>query len=330
MLSGFKKYANQVTPEIKDKQFISIVIPFRNEAKCLPELEKSLKNLNYPRDKFEVILVNDHSDDESAEILKTGSFIQVVESKGQGKKAAQLEGVKSAKYDLIACTDADCVLPENWLDEINAVFQLEQTAIAFGPVKFQTGNPRRKLEFMALIGSTFGMLRAGLHVMGNGANMAFKKDIYLNAIGGMRGEKVPTGDDVFLLHEISQRGLEIGTISSFGIVKTNAPETTQAFINQRLRWASKAKYYRSVSTIAIGALVFGINLLILIQIAFAVFAPSILPSLLTLLLGKMLIDFVLLKRFSKGFDEPFRLSDFLVQQVINLVLRARNCFAVPI
>src|SRR6478609_6302980 len=110
--------------------FISVIIPVRNEEKNIGTLLESLRTQDYYlRSNFEVIVVDDHSTDGSLEKCK--GHIQNLTSFSlgadeNGKKAALTYGIKHAKGEVIATTDADCLLPSDWLTTINSVFQDEQ------------------------------------------------------------------------------------------------------------------------------------------------------------------------------------------------------------
>ncbi|MGB4308918.1 MAG: glycosyltransferase, partial [Candidatus Cloacimonadaceae bacterium] len=95
---------------------ISVIVAARDEEHNLPRLLKSLDKLNYPKDLYEVIIINDHSTDGTLEILanhKADYNFHYIDWQGEqegvtGKKAALLQGINAAKHDILAFTDADC------------------------------------------------------------------------------------------------------------------------------------------------------------------------------------------------------------------------------
>ena len=183
---GWKRYLNSEQPSVPIEQGISIVIAFRNEAKNLPALLRSLAALNYPSEKVEFILVNDNSEDRGVQIVENWldtnfTSAKLLHGNSLGKKAAQYLGIQNATFEIIACTDADCELPKAWLKRINESFIDTKTELAFGAVEIAGENHAlQQLEFLALIGSTIGMLQKDWAVMGNAANMAFRKHCYLD------------------------------------------------------------------------------------------------------------------------------------------------------
>ncbi len=326
VLQGWYRYVATVPASLDAFQGISIVIPFKDEAINLPSLLKSLDELDYDIQKYEVLFINDASNDGGAHLISTwikqsDISATLLNSESPGKKAAQELGVLKARYDLIACTDADCIVPKKWLQRINEAFSNEDTKLAFGPVKFSSrGKNLQKLEFNALISSTMGMLGLGWSIMGNGANMAFRKHAYLEVTERLKQMNTPSGDDVFLLHELAKMGKQPQfLVGRDSMVKTRPQSTFNALLNQRIRWASKAKYYRNRATILIGSLVLATNLLLLVLLIASAFWPHSIIAFAILLVVKAITDFILLKSHASYFNVPFRMGYFLLQELLNIV-----------
>ena len=323
LLRGWRLFTSEKKGESQLLNKISIVIPFRNEAQNLPNLFASLELLDYPKLDFEVLLLDDHSTDEGAKIAKewiakTNLAARLISAKGEGKKAAQSEGVSLASYSLIACTDADCEVPPDWLRNISASFLNQETALCFGPVTFSgDGHQLQKLEFSALIASTMAMLKLGWPVMGNAANMAFRKEVFLSAEEALH--KVPTasGDDVFLLHYVTKLGKKIGTFKA--LVTTLPQPDLKTFLSQRLRWAAKARYYQQRAALFVGALVLGVNVLLLAGLLALLFGAHLPWAFWILVSVKWIFDFALLKRSAGFFNQKLQLHIFLLQEILNVV-----------
>ena len=305
---------------------ISIVIPFRNEEEHLDRLFSALEQLNYPAPQFEIIMVDDHSTDKSAVLVKewaekTALQVRFFASDGNGKKAAQKLGVHQANHDLIACTDADCIPGREWLQRINATFNGEEIKLAFGPVVFNSAtNAFQRIEFVALIASTMAMLKLSWPVMGNGANMAFRKEAYLDAEAQLERWNTPSGDDVILLHTVGTDPNSVGIISGDGaLVFTDGSKTLGGFIQQRLRWASKAKYIRNQSAFLTGGLVFAVNAFLFISLLlYAMGLINHWPFVL-LFLVKFNLDFIFIKKVAPFFGEKAPSAVILVQEIINIL-----------
>jgi len=141
LVYGFGKVRPYVTKcDAVPKTFFSIVVPFRNERENLPVLLDSIRKLQYPIDLFEIILVDDFSEDDSVRFvynwrMENGSFqftlLENISVTGSPKKDAIARAVPLTK-DWIVTTDADCVLPENWLATLDAYIQQHKVAMLVG------------------------------------------------------------------------------------------------------------------------------------------------------------------------------------------------------
>ncbi|MEM2546698.1 MAG: glycosyltransferase [Candidatus Bathyarchaeia archaeon] len=101
---------------------ISIIVPVRNGAAKIKDLLDSLMNVDYDRDKLEIIVVDGNSTDATKEIVSSYPVKLVVEER-PGINGARNTGIKNSSGEIIAFTDYDCVVPENWVREIVKYFQ---------------------------------------------------------------------------------------------------------------------------------------------------------------------------------------------------------------
>jgi len=246
---------------------LSVVIACRNEAKNLNTLMPYLKNQT--NQNFELILINDHSVDDTWKIMNSYKTefknIKLLNSDRYGKKQALHIGIVNAKNDYILTTDADCLPHQRWIETIAAFKQKSQADLVVGPVviKAKQGifEKWQQTEFQSLIISGAGAIGSQLAFMCNGANLAFKKSVWLQSWKNLHHE-INSGDDVFLLHQIKKTGGNIQFIKSpQALVSTSACSTLQSFVKQRKRWASKSPYYRDFATIFIALSVFSISIL---------------------------------------------------------------------
>lgn len=321
-IKQLKKASFKQADNLQNK--ISVVIAFRNESDniiaCLAALEKQLYNNNL----FEVILINDHSEDNSVEKIeeyqtKSKLSIQLLHlSSEHGKKEALKLGIENANYPIIASTDADCEIPKNWLSYINQSFSDNETAMLLGPVSFNeqtTGNiffdSFQELDFLAMQALTFGALGNKLPILNNGANIAYKKTVF-EQVNGFDKHKTPSGDDVFLLEKfVAQQQLIKGILNQDFIVKTTKPSTLSDFIQQRLRWASKAKKYRNSNLIYFSSIIYLASLIQLLIYAEILFVENFGFIGIFLLTSKWLIDFILLYLASNFFNKKKHLVLFV-------------------
>lgn len=257
---------------IEDAAAVSVLVPFREEAKNLAALIDALMGQDYPSEKVELIFIDDHSTDSGAEIVKKklgNRLFQLLSMDKQfGKKAALRKGVEAASNELILTTDADCSMGEKWLESMMAYFQNDKPHLLVGPLSFQKKSGLWsaivRTEFAALIASTAGAIGINRPFMSNGANLGFSRALYLSLGDDDLKTNVASGDDVFLLHAIKRKFGKKAIITfaadKDALVITQSTSSLKDFFNQRLRWASKSKFYRDAFTITVGSLVFLGNL----------------------------------------------------------------------
>src|SRR3989344_3252080 len=112
--------------------FVSIIVPVRNVEKIIKPCLKSLNELNYPKDKYEVIIADSESTDRTPEIAKEYNAIYISTPK-RSVCAGRNEGFKVARGEIIAFSDADCVMDKNWIKNSIKYFQDKRVAAVGGP-----------------------------------------------------------------------------------------------------------------------------------------------------------------------------------------------------
>ena len=305
---GWFKKARERSIHKTDFPSISIIIPFRNEASSLCSLIQNLKSQYYPTEKFEVLFSDDFSDDKSVDIisqeireLTNFHLIHSYDINEPGKKASIERALNKARGDVIVNTDADCNLGPGWLKSIACKFRDPELQMLLAPVDIEYSTkslfPKfQSLEFMSLMGVTGGSANMGYPVMANGANMAIRKSKMLEARGKMRGRKLLSGDDMFLLQALKKLyPVKIKFLKNRkAIVKTKPTNTLKEFFIQRARWSSKSTAYRDVFTIFTGVTVAAINIFIVLLIPGFLFNPELLKPLAILWIIKLIVDFPIL------------------------------------
>lgn len=236
---------------------LSILIPFRNECDNLPSLFSSLLALEHRP--FEVVFIDDHSDDEGWKMLQKLIIenedldirFSIVQNKGQGKKEAIETGIGTAIGEIILTTDADCLLPPNWIGTYIASFRDQKLQFLAGPV--MSRGQSNFLEVFQQIewGSILLLTQSGFALsqpfMCSAANMGYRKEAFLK-VGAYAGNKAYlSGDDEFLLKKIIQAygGGAAGYLQG-NPVRTKPETTWKRLFAQRARWASKWKVHGSL------------------------------------------------------------------------------------
>ncbi len=244
--------------------FVSVLIPIRNEEENILSLLRQLERQEYSTARFEVVIIDDHSEDLSADVIKvfiakTGIDVTLISlDTTTGKKSALETGVRKAKGQVILCTDGDCKVLPTWISTYARVFSDEKIKMVTGPVKMVPVNgfgQYQALDFSSLIGFGAASLQLGIPSTCNGANMAYRKEVF-EELGGYEGNRqIPSGDDEFLLQKVHQRypnGVKF-LKKREAVVATAPKEDLKAFLQQRIRWSSKWRFHSSniVKTAAI-------------------------------------------------------------------------------
>ena len=210
---GFDKVNEFILKDIPAKTKFTVVVPFRNEAERLPFLLKSLMELNYPKDKFEVLFVDDDSDDDSVKLIEKflkdfGNGSKIIQNNRQTnapKKDAISTAIKLAKHEWIITTDADCIFPKYWLDTFDCFIQSCDVKCVVAPVSYANCDSFferfQALDFLSLQGVTIGGFGIHKPFLCNGANLAYTQKLF-EAVNGFDGNaQIGSGDDIFLLEK---------------------------------------------------------------------------------------------------------------------------------
>lgn len=238
--------------------FVTILIAARNEEEHIVQCVTSCLNQNYPPSKFEVIVVDDQSEDATYELLEkefTQSNFRLMRLgvyrrttiRGSKKKAISY-GVSHAQGDIIVQTDADCIVSSKWLSSMVTKLIQNDYDLVTGPVQikeeFGLLNKFQSLDFMSSCIMNAAGIQSRLHELGNGANIAFKKAVFLAHSGFEGNESIASGDDVFLMQKIAAKSKDKIAFnkSKDAIVTTYGLPTLRSFFSQRLRWAGKMKH----------------------------------------------------------------------------------------
>ena len=286
----------------------SVIVAFRNEQKNLPTLLNSIIKQTYSKNKFEVIFVNDHSEDDGVQLIDqylegSGVTYKIIHlESSHGKKKAIEYGVNSSQNETIVITDADCEMKSDWLRNMIGFFVQKNAVLLSGPVVLKSTpsifSRIQATEFATLITSSAALIGLKLPMMVNAANLVFSKEAFQEVKPYSSNEKVSSGDDIFLLHELKKHTKYRNRIffanASKVAVYTDGKNTIKTFLDQRIRWASKSKYYRDKQTLLIGFLIFLVNVLILIVFFQALWGVFSWNLLLFVVIYKWMLDTLLL------------------------------------
>lgn len=314
ILIGWKRTAGDGSHS--DDPAISVVIAVRNEQQHIGQLLDDLSLQAYST--FEVIIVDDHSDDDTRDVIfNRGYHFQKYHlNDGHGKKAAITYGIAVARGEIIVTTDGDCRVPPGWLQVIAKNFS-EKVNMLAGPVRM-TGNSfferLQTIEFASLIGSAASLISWHIPTMCNGANLAYRKSVFEKVNGFAGNDHVASGDDEFLMRKIHE--FEPGSITFLkdqdAIVSTASQPTVKRFASQRIRWASKWKLQTYLPAKLIGFFVF----LAQLSTVAAYVLVAIYPAMALALVLRFVIEAVVLRTFMKFLKIELSVSVLAVVQLI--------------
>lgn len=260
-------------------QTFSILIPARNEAHVIVKCLEDIMRQGYQQNLFEVIVINDHSTDETQLIVEQfckryPEFnVQIIHMHDDSeqrklKKAAITFGIKKATKNYIILTDADCERGTEWLSTLNHFISKKHCKMVYAPVAFKAENIFQKIqamEFAGLVGIGASAIRLKNPNMCSAANLMFEKKVF-DEVEGYKGyDGIASGDDEFLMHKVFKLyPNEVMFLKNEkAIVYTSANTSLHELADQRRRWVSKSTKYenRYITAILVGAYFFNASII---------------------------------------------------------------------
>ncbi|HET8829085.1 MAG TPA: glycosyltransferase [Pelobium sp.] len=287
--TGWQKIPYYTPHLFKPQTKVSVLIAARNEAESIHLTIEDIINQNYPAELFELIVVDDHSTDHTSQIIasyaqKGVKLIQLNESEALNsyKKKAITEAINVASGELIVATDADCRMGKNWLMNVVGLYQEKNYNLISSPVVYfqekSLFERLQTLEFLYLIGLGAAGIGNKMPSTCNGANLAYKKEVFFE-LGGFKGiDDLASGDDELFLHKVAHA--YPGTVgfckAHDACVYTHAKASVKEFIQQRRRWASKSVKYKDKRIIVLAVCMWIFNISLALNFVLAFFYPDFL------------------------------------------------------
>jgi cellulose synthase/poly-beta-1,6-N-acetylglucosamine synthase-like glycosyltransferase len=246
-LAGLKKKFDKIGEN--EMPSVSVIVAARNEEKNIQNCLQSLSELDYPKEKLEIILVNDESTDRTEEIIKAFisdkpnfSLINLKESSSKliGKSRPLAEGIKNTKGEIIFITDADCTVPKNWV-ETTASFYTKDVAMVNGFTNQKVNGAfsgMQAIDFIYLLFVAGGIANLGKPVSCIGNNISFRKSVY-DELGGFENLDKSVTEDFLLINEIRKlkKYKVIFVLNKTSLVSTRPCKTLSELSTQKKRWA---------------------------------------------------------------------------------------------
>jgi poly-beta-1,6-N-acetyl-D-glucosamine synthase len=292
---------------------ISVVVAFRDEEDAMPALLNSLLAQQYPAALWEVILVDDHSADRSAQFARDlaardARFTYIRNGPGEtGKKAAVNKGLQLASHEIVVTTDADCRMGPLWLSAIAGMYETQPVDMVIGLVdileKPGLFNSFQEVEFRGLVASGAAAAAGGRPIYCNAANLSFRRELYVAQADPMI-RSIASGDDtLFMLYVKQHFKRRIALLKSrSALVYTRGATGLRQFFDQRSRWASKSRYYTDRDILYTAGVVLALSvtmifsLILLLTGHYAWLFPGMLAA-------KSATDYVFLRNFMRIYDK---------------------------
>src|SRR5688572_1558020 len=315
---------------------ISVIIPVRNEEENIIACLESVCRQDYPEDLLQIIVLDDSSSDRTWEILQDYHYpgreifkarlTEVNNPEFSAYKKRSIDtGIGMAKGELIVTTDADCGHSPLWIKTMASFYEEKKAVFITAPVVLDCDRRLlqvfQSMDFMILQGITGASVQNNFHAMCNGANLAYTKEAF-NEVSGFAGiDHIASGDDMLLMHKIVQRfpGKIFYLKSQDVIVHSQPQKTWREFLNQRIRWASKAVHYKDKRLIFVLLLVYLFNFSFLILFAAGFFNYKYWIFLVAGWILKTLVELPFFYPVSRFYNRQWMLRWFFILQPMHIL-----------
>lgn len=316
---GMSKLERWETEHFTANTRFSIIIPFRNEEHNLPTLLKSIAALDYPKDRYELILVDDDSQDESAvvcrEFLKVHPDIQAQLLTGASRASSIMtaieSGIQAANYEYILRIDAHYILPEGHLSAFNAQLLHDKVDMMIGPLAYPILEMREKrgflsdfqsLDLLSLQAATQGSFGVGKPFLCSDVSLCYSKIGYETVKGFSENHKGVGEDNNYLLEKFLKADLRLAYVKNpAAVVRSPRQDNWKEVLSQRADWVTKTTANKNALGKWIGLLVFLTNIVLVLGI----------PAMLFNLLEPQYYAIAFVFKFNADFLLLYPMASFL-------------------
>ncbi len=332
LIIGYFRFiaSNRINTPVSE---ISIIVPAKNEEQVIEDCINSLKRLAYPEHKFEVIIVDDDSSDntyKSALKLTANKYnfkiIRVDNKSLPGKRGALLEGIRKASFPFIVITDADCMVPVNWLNSFSGLFE-QGFDFVFGPAPLirKHNNFIGGVSCMENLKSSFlsfSLASLALPYTAAARNMGFSKEAFFKIGEYSNTLDTLSGDDDLLLREAVKNKLKIKAFyAKDALVFSRAPSSLSEYLSQKTRHTQSSFHYLFIHRFILG-IWHSLNL-------FMVFSPLLIllnVHFIWVFVLRMLIALIVFSSIQNKFGYKFTPLEILLFDVVCEVFIVVNFF----
>lgn len=308
----------------KDLPSVSFLIPFRNEEENLKLLLDDIAAFDYPKELLQIIFVNDHSNDKSVEVINNSKLnfdFLVINSDGEGKKAALSKGITNAKNTWIVTTDADTRWTNSALKKLLSHPRINDVEMICGVVLLNRVSNNileilQEHEFAILQSAGVASLFKFEPLLNSGANLAFRKYSFNEVNGYENYMHIASGDDTFLMLEFAKRWSDSVVSNPGSMVSTSTVSNWSDYFQQRIRWGKKVSAYKDKSIKKSGLLFLLSNVGITVLMVLATFNLLGLFAGLVGLLFRFTSEYALLNRFYSYYKKELKVHEVFLVSVL--------------
>lgn len=244
MISFFEKRPSKKDASLPERYpTVSMLVPCFNEEKTLADTIDSLLAMHYPKDKLEIVVIDDGSRDNTATIAreyaqKYPTQVSFLQKENGGKYTALNLGIEKSRGEIIGCLDADSFAAQDALMEAVKMFESDPTAMAITPA-MQVYKPRKMLELMQSVEYTFGIFYkkmfdnlSAINVLPGPFSM-YKREVFEKIGHFKHAHNTEDMEIAFRMHANNLRIVNAHT----AYVYTTVPKTVRSLLKQRVRWS---------------------------------------------------------------------------------------------
>jgi glycosyltransferase involved in cell wall biosynthesis len=283
---------------------ISVIVCAKNESDNLKQFIPYIIGQDYHQ--FEIVLINDSSTDDTLAVMhhlkSTNPNVKVVDVKPNEKflshkKFALTLGIKSATYEHLLFTDADCKpVSKNWLKEMSEGFTNQKSIVlgygAHQKIKSSWLNKLIRFETLLTALQYFSYANIGMPYMGVGRNLAYTKSDFYNVNGFSNHMHIRSGDDDLLINQIANKNNTSLCINPDAFTISPPKTSFKSWFRQKRRHISTASFYRFRHKVLLGGFYVSQALFWLLGLLFLTiqFKPIIsMPIFLSVLFVKYIV-----------------------------------------
>jgi len=300
----------------------SVIIAAKNEEENLENLFLSLERQTYPKDKFEIIFVDDNSEDGTfvtaqkyADRFSNFKLIKAEHKRFPAKKGALDLGIALAQFHFLLFTDADCTLQCNWIKAFSNKFdQNFDLLLGFAPFTFQKtfANHFFCFENLRTTVLTLAATRVGVPYSGASRSLGIKKESFVKLGGYSKTLQSLGGDDDLLIREAVKNKCKIGFVEEKeSLVFSNVQNSFSDYFVQKRRHTATSFHYLLRHKLVLGFW----HLLNILAVDSVLLIPFF-PEAGFIFLSKMFCDYFVVYSFQKKFNYKFSFGEIFFFQIL--------------